>query len=719
MSINKKNSDGSYSQFAGMPYVTKDNIGLSKVENKNSEDIRGEITSKNIKDALGYTPANDVDEKKSQNDIAVLSSRMDGFTKLGEGSTTGDAELEDIRVAYDGKTYSNAGTAVRSQVSDLKETMDTISDALYIDNVTDDKTTYNSDTIGNVRLFLATIANACTVDLSVGYNASYDDFTIVIELWHKSGSDYIKYAEYRTTTIKGESTANIKKISAEADTYITVKSENASGSKPFRYGLYADAPKIRVSNTLTGNVISDARDTSISGYCCYKTVCYNLFDVSEISEAANAALTKSTNLESEVDEIKDTLYTETEEDKLSYNENSANNARAFIAKANDGCVYLSVGYNAVYDPYDLVAELWHKNGNSYTKYSEKSVRTQKSDGKGIADFEKIEISGETYISITARNITGSKPLLYSEDAAAPYLTVSTSLDGDTVTVKQTSIRGYYSYKIKKIESKATAKKTAYIVVDINGNGDYDNLNAAINDNAEGKVIYLMPGTYEVEPIRSGDKAIRIIGTDKTACKIVNYDGRYRYPPIEVSVGYFENITIAAEYVEGKSQEIGTGQGAYAVHVEDEFSKGKTLEFHNCVLYSDFSCAIGIGLRKEQTVILDNVTMENAQIVGRGIYTDNGSLGALVFHDSIGEGGNSYITVKDCLLKSSLGNSIAPSWTGNPESGVNKVYCTFINNTLYDKIHRYSNNVWLRNNPFENGFEFDVAYGNSASELNDN
>lgn len=140
MSINKKNSDGSYSQFAGMPYVTKDNIGLSKVENKSSEDIRGEITSKNIKDALGYTPANDVDEKKSQNDIAVLASRMDGFTKLGEGSTTGDAELEDIRVAYDGKTYSNAGTAVRSQVTELKETIDPINDAVFFHNLFDVET---------------------------------------------------------------------------------------------------------------------------------------------------------------------------------------------------------------------------------------------------------------------------------------------------------------------------------------------------------------------------------------------------------------------------------------------------------------------------------------------------------------------------------------------------------------------------------------------------
>lgn len=58
MSVNKKNSDGSYNQYASKPYVTKDNIGLSKVENKSSEDIRGEITSKNVTDALGYTPVN-------------------------------------------------------------------------------------------------------------------------------------------------------------------------------------------------------------------------------------------------------------------------------------------------------------------------------------------------------------------------------------------------------------------------------------------------------------------------------------------------------------------------------------------------------------------------------------------------------------------------------------------------------------------------------------
>lgn len=56
--------------------------------------------------------------------INVLESRMDAFTTLQDGSTTGDAELQDIRVGYDGTIYRSAGNAVREQVSSLKEDLD-------------------------------------------------------------------------------------------------------------------------------------------------------------------------------------------------------------------------------------------------------------------------------------------------------------------------------------------------------------------------------------------------------------------------------------------------------------------------------------------------------------------------------------------------------------------------------------------------------------------
>lgn len=61
-------------------------------------------------------------EKSVFNDeLKALNARMDTFTKLPTGSTTGDAELQDIRVGANGITYNNAGDAVRGQYSQLKE----------------------------------------------------------------------------------------------------------------------------------------------------------------------------------------------------------------------------------------------------------------------------------------------------------------------------------------------------------------------------------------------------------------------------------------------------------------------------------------------------------------------------------------------------------------------------------------------------------------------
>ena len=56
-------------------------------------------------------------DKQTVNSLAAeqsaLSARMDTFAKLGEGSTTGDAELIDARVDCDGKVWDNAGGHIR------------------------------------------------------------------------------------------------------------------------------------------------------------------------------------------------------------------------------------------------------------------------------------------------------------------------------------------------------------------------------------------------------------------------------------------------------------------------------------------------------------------------------------------------------------------------------------------------------------------------------
>ena len=53
-------------------------------------------------------------------ELSVERARIDSFTTLADGSTTGDAELTDARVGADGVTYANLGSAVRGQVEDLR-----------------------------------------------------------------------------------------------------------------------------------------------------------------------------------------------------------------------------------------------------------------------------------------------------------------------------------------------------------------------------------------------------------------------------------------------------------------------------------------------------------------------------------------------------------------------------------------------------------------------
>lgn len=98
-----------------------DNLDVQQEINHKLDEMAEDGTLATVMEPLLDAFRDEIDGEMLEQNIRIqtLESRMSEFTSLEEGSTTGDAELADIRVGADGHTYTSAGDAVRGQFLDL------------------------------------------------------------------------------------------------------------------------------------------------------------------------------------------------------------------------------------------------------------------------------------------------------------------------------------------------------------------------------------------------------------------------------------------------------------------------------------------------------------------------------------------------------------------------------------------------------------------------
>ena len=268
--------------------------------------------------------------------------------------------------------------------------------------------------------------------------------------------------------------------------------------------------------------------------------------------------------------------------------------------------------------------------------------------------------------------------------------------------------------------QSNTNNNSYIIVDKTGKGNYKTIQEAIN-NYNGIPIFVRNGVYEEGRIECADKTITMIGEDKYRTIIVNYGGLYGNDCLYASNGIFSNMSFISEIKEGVTPEIGQQNGAYAVHVDSNNQANGTIIFNDCIMISDFNAPFGSGLRKDNTIELNNCDLISRQY-NRGQEFSNGGMGALFVHNNhTGTGDNclnQVIRLNNCRLKSKLKNviKIQEISKNNAEAILD------INNCLvYSESNGVTDVIKLGNvNSFDEMSVWklsDTSYGNTVEELN--
>lgn len=152
-----------------------------------------------------------------ENQIAALNSRMNTFTTLGEGSTTGDAELQDGRTDYTGKTWDNIGSHIRGVTSELSSEIAELfvmgKNRLLLEHKRENTNGFTFDFDNGVFSLNGTVE--ATENINIPLNVKYiNDGNYTLTVRRKSGSGVVDTMNICTVNSSGSLKSSFISISS-------------------------------------------------------------------------------------------------------------------------------------------------------------------------------------------------------------------------------------------------------------------------------------------------------------------------------------------------------------------------------------------------------------------------------------------------------------------------------------------------------------------------
>ena len=264
--------------------------------------------------------------------------------------------------------------------------------------------------------------------------------------------------------------------------------------------------------------------------------------------------------------------------------------------------------------------------------------------------------------------------------------------------------------------------TKILIVDKNGNGDFTNLDDALdnaNDSKESPTtILIMPGTYEMKEWnndytgKKNKRNLNIIGTNPYQCILTNNKGAYNYNTGDKYVDnaclkiagncLIKNLSIIStsenydEYLHGTDW-----KRSYCIHCDAEASDGDVLWIDNCIMYNDHFSCIGAGHRTGY-----KIKITNCEFKYESAYPTWDFAAAVYIHDNPDKERQEIELLHNIIRTTNSNGIYIDCGIGNTQ-----IDCTFVGNVISvpsDK-KKYS----YRGNPILNN----LSYNNNSEDMN--